>query len=103
MCSSDLIERLRRSLGVYDLNPAIDNDPSQHAGVVVLGNEPDGRWKSVPALAHPVRIRQTIERTALSPKEWPVGDAVVKEVVYQEQDTSEPVDLSSLPPILSTE
>ncbi len=91
------IERLRRSLGVYDLDPAIDSDPSQHAGLVVLGNEPQGRWKSVSAFSQPIRIRQTMERTILPPSEWPTGPAVVQEVAYQERDSSEPADLASLP------
>ena len=97
----DDIELLRRKLGAYDLDPAIDADPTQHAGIVILGNEPRGRWKAISALAKPVRIRQAIERTILPPSRWPTGTAVVNEAPYEESEASrklvEPADLSDLP------
>jgi len=43
------IESLRRRLGVYDLDPVIDADRTQHAGVVVLGNDRKQRWFMEPA------------------------------------------------------
>ncbi|MGH9021585.1 MAG: hypothetical protein ACRDV9_00535 [Acidimicrobiia bacterium] len=61
------VEQLRRKLGVYDLDPVVDADRTQHAGTLVLGNEPRGRWKAISALSKPVRIRQAIERTILPP------------------------------------
>ena len=91
------IELLRRKLGAYDLDPIVDADLTQHAGIVILGNEPKGRWKAISALSQPVRIRQAIERTILPPDQWPTGAAVVTEVPYQENEVVEPVDLSSLP------
>ncbi len=91
------IERLRRKLGVYDLDPIVDADRNQHAGIVVLGNEPRGRWKAISGLSKPVRIRQAIERTILPPNKWPRGAAVVNEVPYEVRDVVEPVDLSALP------
>ncbi|PYN94872.1 MAG: SCO family protein [Candidatus Rokuibacteriota bacterium] len=91
------IERLRRKLGVYDLNPVVDADRTQHAGILVLGNEPRGRWKAVATLSKPVRIRQAIERTILPPNQWPTGQAVVNEVPYEVKEAVEPVDLSALP------
>ncbi len=97
----DDIELLRRKLGAYDLDPVIDADPAQHAGIVILGSEPRGRWKAISALSKPVRIRQAIERTILPPSQWPTGAAVVNEVPYEESEASrklvEPADLSSLP------
>src|SRR5262249_20230533 len=57
------ITMLRRKLGVYDRDPLIDADLTKHSGLVVLGNEPRGRWRAIAALAEPVRIRQFIERT----------------------------------------
>jgi protein SCO1/2 len=97
----DDIELLRRKLGAYDLDPVVDADPTQHAGIVILGNEPRGRWKAISALSKPVRIRQAIERTILPPNQWPTGPAVVKEAPYEESEASrklvEPADLSSLP------
>ena len=91
------IEQLRRKLGVYDLNPVVDADRTQHAGILVLGNEPRGRWKAVPTLSRPIRIRQAIERTILPPHQWPTGVAVVNEVPYEVKEAVEPVDLSALP------
>jgi len=91
------IERLRRALGAYDPDPTIDADRSQHAGLVILGNEPAGRWKAISALAKPVRIRQAIERTLLPPSRWPVGEAVVAEAPYELRESVERVDLSALP------
>jgi protein SCO1/2 len=94
----DDIEFLRRRLGVYDLDPGIDTDPSQHAGIVILGNEPQGRWKAISALSHPIRIRQAMERTILPPSQWPTGETVVNEVPSQDNEAVETADLSILPP-----
>ncbi len=91
------IERLRRKLGVYDRDPVVDADRTKHAGILVLGNEPSGRWKAVATLSKPVRIRQAIERTILPPSQWPTGAAVVNEAPYVVRDIVEPVDLSALP------
>src|SRR5262245_3462309 len=97
----DDIELLRRKLGAYELDPVLDADKTQHAGIVILGNEPRGRWKAISALSNPVRIRQAIERTILPVTEWPTGEAVVNEVPYQESEASKrlvkPADLASLP------
>jgi len=97
----DDIELLRHKLGAYDLDPIVDSDRTQHAGIVILGNEPRGRWKAISALSKPVRIRQAIERTILPPSEWPTGEAVVNEVPFEESEASrrlvEAADLSALP------
>lgn len=93
------VERLRRALGVYDLDPVVDADRTQHAGLIVLGNEPQARWKSIAALSQPVRIRQAIERTILPPSRWPSGAGVVAEVPFEVRETVEAPDLSSLPPL----
>jgi protein SCO1/2 len=93
------IERLRRKLGAYELDPVLDADRTQHAGIVILGNEPQGRWKVISALSKPVRIRQAIERTLLPPTEWPTGRKVVEEGSYEVQEVVEAPDLSDLPTI----
>jgi len=97
----DDIELLRRKLGAYELDPVLDADKTQHAGIVILGNEPRGRWKAIAALSKPVRIRQAIERTILPVTQWPTGEAVVNEAPYEESEASkrlvEPADLSGLP------
>lgn len=43
------IERLRRRLGVFDIDPVVDADRNQHAGVLVLGNDVKQRWTMKPA------------------------------------------------------
>jgi protein SCO1/2 len=91
------VEQLRRKLGVYDLDPVVDADRSQHAGLLVLGNEPRGRWKAISALSKPVRIRQAIERTILPPSRWARRAEVVDEAPYEVRESIEPVDLSGLP------
>jgi len=95
------IERLRRKLGAYDPDPVVDADRKQHTGLVILGNEPVGRWKAISALSKPVRIRQAIERTILPASQWPTGEAVVNEAPYEESEAGkefvEPADLSGLP------
>ena len=87
----DDIELLRHKLGAYELDPVIDADRTQHTGLVILGNEPAGRWKAITALAKPVRIRQAIERTILPATEWPTGAAVVNEVPYEENERGKEV------------
>jgi protein SCO1 len=91
------IERLRRALGVYDPDPVVDADVTQHAGVLVLGNEPKARWKAIAALSKPVRIRQAIERTILPPSQWASGADVVNEAPLEVREVVEPLDLASLP------
>ncbi|WP_167772589.1 SCO family protein [Ramlibacter henchirensis] len=56
------IERLRRHLGVFERDPDLDRDISQHTGMLVYGNEARGRWSRVSALADPLRIFESITR-----------------------------------------
>lgn len=56
------IELIRRTLGVYERDPAKDRDKSQHTGMLVYGNEARGRWSRVSALADPRRIFDSITR-----------------------------------------
>jgi protein SCO1 len=44
------IEDIRRSLGVRDLDPEVDLDPSQHASILTFGNDRTGRWAALPSL-----------------------------------------------------
>jgi protein SCO1/2 len=97
------IEILRRKLGAYERDPKVDADRSQHAALVIMGNEPEGRWQAISALVHPTRIRQAIERTVLPPSKWATGLAVVNEVPFERSPASfklvQPVDLSRIPPL----
>lgn len=96
----ETIEMLRRKLGAYEPDPVLDADITQHSGIVILGNEPKGRWKAISSLSNPVRIRQAIERTVLPPSQWPTGAAVIAEVPFEKSLASqrlvEPVNLSRL-------
>ena len=56
------IDDLRRKLGLYDLDPAIDADKTQHAGIVVVGSDTTNRWSSLPALMDPRQLAQTVLR-----------------------------------------
>jgi protein SCO1 len=79
---------LRRALGVFEPDEALDGDLSSHTGMLVLGNETTGRWSMVPSLLHPIRLRQSIERMILPPSQWASGSAVVSEVPREDSDTS---------------
>lgn len=56
------IERLRRELGAYDLDPLIDADPEQHAGFITVGNDRTNRWTALPLLMHTPQLVGTILR-----------------------------------------
>ena len=56
------IETLRRHLGVYDPDPLIDADLEQHSGMLVLGNEPLGRWCAVPGQLSAGALTRALER-----------------------------------------
>jgi protein SCO1/2 len=58
------IEDLRYRLGVYDLDPKIDADITQHSGLLTYGNEPTGRWGALPALLKPRNLAEAVLRTA---------------------------------------
>jgi protein SCO1/2 len=58
------VEALRRRLGVFDLDPAIDADKNQHAGVLVLGNDRKQRWTMKPATLSKPFLMRAIERLA---------------------------------------
>jgi protein SCO1/2 len=56
------IDRLRRTMGLYDLDPDRDADKTQHAGIVIAGNDRTNRWVSLPALMDHRQIAQTVLR-----------------------------------------
>lgn len=59
----DEIDQLRRQLGVYDLDPVIDQDKTQHAGIVTFGNDRTNRWTALPILMQVRQLAQTVLRT----------------------------------------
>jgi protein SCO1/2 len=58
------VERLRRELGAYDLDPAIDADPTQHSGLITVGNDRTDRWSALPLLMSRPQLVGTILRIA---------------------------------------
>lgn len=54
------MERIRRSLGAVDPDPAVDADKSQHIGMIRYGNEGIERWAACPGGANPKWIAQSI-------------------------------------------
>jgi len=58
----DDITRLRRSLGLYDRDPAIDADRTAHSGLIVFGNEATYTWSAIAGLAEPQRIVDAVSR-----------------------------------------
>ena len=54
------IEIVCRKLGFYDLDPKVDADRTQHAGVVRIGNDAYDNWMMAPALGSYESILQTI-------------------------------------------
>ncbi len=56
------IDAVRRKLGAYDRNPAIDADKTQHTGLLTYGNQARARWSRVSALADPQKILASITR-----------------------------------------
>jgi protein SCO1/2 len=58
------IDRLRRSLGLYDLNPAVDADLTQHASVLLFGNDGRDRWAVLPAGLRRGLLVESIRRVA---------------------------------------
>lgn len=60
------IDKLRRELGAYDLDPALDADPTQHAGYAMIGNDAANRWIVVPLLMSTPQLVGSILRVAAS-------------------------------------
>jgi protein SCO1/2 len=58
----DAIEELRHRLGAYDPDPIIDADKTQHAGILVFGNDPKGRWCALPSGMRTGPLVRLIER-----------------------------------------
>ena len=56
------IEDLRHRFGVYDPDPVIDADRTQHAGLVVYGNETLDRWAALPGEWQPELIVRAVLR-----------------------------------------
>jgi len=69
------IEDVRRSLGLFDPNPKVDADRSQHSGLLAMGNDPLDRWCRVPLGFRPQQIFDALQRVRLPASEWVPGSA----------------------------
>lgn len=58
----DTIELLRYRLGIYDPDPVIDADKTQHGGLVIYGNEATGKWSATPGMLKPSEIVRSVLR-----------------------------------------
>jgi protein SCO1/2 len=67
----DDIESLRWILGVYDLDPVLDADKTEHAGIVTFGNDNTNWWAASPALIDPILVADTMIRIVGNPKLQP--------------------------------
>jgi protein SCO1 len=56
----DELNLIRRSLGFFDPDPAVDATRSQHTGMLTIGNDRYGRWHMTPALGNPEPILEAI-------------------------------------------
>ena len=61
---ADTLNELRRYLGFYDLNPAVDADPRRHAAMVLIGDERTHRWITLPAISTLRQWRSALARCA---------------------------------------
>jgi protein SCO1/2 len=68
--SEDAVEDVRRSLGLFDPDPKVDADRSQHSGLLVMGNDPLGRWCRVPLGFRVDQIYDAFRRVRLPASEW---------------------------------
>ncbi len=63
----DEIDGLRHKLGVFDPDPIIDADKTNHAGILTFGNERTGRWAALPALLETEEIVKAVLRITREP------------------------------------
>ena len=62
------VELLRRRLGVYDLDPVVDADKTQHSGIITFGNDRTNRWAALPALSSVIDLAETVTRFTRPPR-----------------------------------
>jgi protein SCO1/2 len=65
----DDLESLRRTLGLFDRDPKVDADKTQHGALIVYGNDAVGRWSVIPSLGDPGRIATAVRRVMRSSAE----------------------------------
>jgi len=58
------VELVRHALGMYDLDPEVDSDRTQHSAMIVMGNDRYNRWASAPSGLPVEEIHETVLRIA---------------------------------------
>lgn len=71
------LERLRFALGVYDLDPEIDADKTEHAAILTFGNDRTNRWAALPVGIGRKYLERTVVRIAGNSYRQRYGDAVL--------------------------
>jgi protein SCO1/2 len=71
--TAESMERIRRALGFYDLNPRLDSDPTRHDATLLFGNPQADRWATLPAQLRVSLLLETIRRVAGSSFEQRYG------------------------------
>lgn len=62
--SKDDLEAIRRALGLYELDPELDADISQHAAILTFGNDRLNRWAALPSGTVADNLLDTVVRIA---------------------------------------
>ncbi len=73
------IDLLRHELGVYDLDPVIDADKTQHSGIITFGNDRTNRWSALPILMDVRQLAGTILRTTWD-EHWHGASKTLKQI-----------------------
>jgi len=58
------LDAIRRHLGFWDPDPAVDADRTQHAAKVLIGDDRTGRWVSVPGYSRVEELLEAVRRLA---------------------------------------
>lgn len=58
------LDTLRRSLGLYEIDPKLDADRSQHAALLTFGNDRTDRWTAIPGGIAGEDLHETFLRIA---------------------------------------
>jgi protein SCO1 len=74
--NADEIDGLRRAMGLYERDPVLDADKTQHAAVMVFGNDRTNRWAALASGSTLNDLTRTIVRIAGNSPRQRYADAV---------------------------
>jgi protein SCO1/2 len=87
------VDHLRRQLGVYDLDPIIDADKTEHAAIVTFGNDRTDRWAALPVGMGVGKVSETIVRiTGNTPRQRYANTLLVRHVTPKQSSTAAAAD-----------